>query len=74
MFKRRRPDGRENLVASAALETLRTRAGGEAAMAALAALVPGWRAERHGAIRLINLERRARFARPFDLTSLRGAN
>lgn len=71
MFWKRKPNGRESIVAAATLESMIEREGREAApppgMAALAALAPDigpWRERREGVIRLINLERRARFARP----------
>ncbi|MEF3366306.1 hypothetical protein V3H18_07145 [Methylocystis sp. 9N] len=70
MFRKRKLNGRESIVAAAALESMNEREGREAAppgMAALAALAPGmrsWRETRRGVIRLIDLERRARFARP----------
>ncbi|MCC3247066.1 hypothetical protein LG047_17365 [Methylocystis sp. WRRC1] len=66
MNHRRRPNGRENIVASKALEELKTRESREAEMATLAAIIPGtaaWRNNKRGAIRLIDLERRARFSR-----------
>lgn len=71
MFRKRKPNGRESIVAAATLESMIEREGREAApppgMAALAALAPGmgsWREKHRGVIRLIDLERRARFARP----------
>lgn len=66
MLKKRRPSGRENIIASAALEDLQARERRDAGMRALAARAPVtvWTAERARAIRLIDLERRARFARP----------
>lgn len=66
MSRKRRPNGRDNIVASAALEALNARAAREAEMAAPPALVPGaaaWRNNNRSAIRLIDLERRARFTR-----------
>jgi len=75
MFHKRRPNGREGVVAGAALESMAEsesrEAGPPPGLAALAALAPGmgasldsWRDKRQGVIRLIDLERRARFARP----------
>lgn len=62
----RRPNGRDSIVASGALEELKAREIREAEMAGLAAFIPGtvaWRKNGQRAIRLINLERRARFSR-----------
>ncbi len=62
----RRPSGREIGVVNAALDKIKTRESAEAEMKALSALVPataGWANNRRGAIRLIDLERRARFTR-----------
>ena len=70
MFRKRRPSGRESVVAGATLESLieRERAQGHApGMAALAAIVPAtplWHGNDQRVIRLIDLERRARFSRP----------
>ncbi|CCJ05469.1 hypothetical protein [Methylocystis sp. SC2] len=69
MFRKRSPSGRESVVAGATLESLieRERAQGHApGMAALAAIVPArlWRGNDQRVIRLIDLERRARFSRP----------
>lgn len=75
MFRKRKPNGRESIVAVATLESMIARESREAApppgMAALVALSPdvdsrmdSWRDKRQGVIRLIDLERRARFARP----------
>ncbi|MCQ4191268.1 hypothetical protein [Methylocystis suflitae] len=69
MFRKRSPSGRESVVAGATLESLieRERAQGHApGMAALAAIVPTplWRGNDQRVIRLIDLERRARFSRP----------
>jgi hypothetical protein len=71
MFRRKKPSARESVVAAATLESLieceSRQAVNAPGMAALVALVPGttaWRENRQGVIRLIDLERRARFARP----------
>lgn len=72
MFRRKKPSGRDCVLAGATLDSLMEsdslQAGNAPGMAALAALVPGaavWRREnRRSDIRLIDLERRARFARP----------
>lgn len=63
--RRRRPDGRDNLAASATLEKLKEREIREVEAEASSALFFGTvrRDDPRGAIRLINLERRARFAR-----------
>lgn len=66
MMRKRRPSGRESLVASAALEAMNGRETRHREAAELSAFVPGtatWSGSNRGAIRLINLERRARFAR-----------
>lgn len=71
MFRKRKPNGRESVVAGATLESLiegeRTQPGHAPGMAALAALAPATSLS-HGndqrVIRLIDLERRARFSRP----------
>lgn len=70
MPTRRRPSGRESVLASVTLEDISTRARRDAGLQALAALAPcaplaatlAWSEPR--AIRLIDLERRARFGRP----------
>lgn len=62
----RRPSSRESGVDNATLDTIKTRETAEAEMKRLSALVPataGWANNRRGAIRLIDLERRARFTR-----------
>lgn len=71
MFRKRKPSGRESLLAGATLESLIEREHAppchSPGMAALAAIVPGtalWRDKDHRVIRLIDLERRARFSRP----------
>jgi len=71
MFRKRKPSGRESLLAGATLESLIEREdalpGHSPGMAALAAIVPAtalWRAKDQRVIRLIDLERRARFSRP----------
>jgi len=71
MFRKRKPSGRDSVVAGATLESLnareRTRPGEAPGMAALAAIVPAaplWRDNDQRVIRLIDLERRARFSRP----------
>ncbi|MBM3578551.1 MAG: hypothetical protein FJX40_13080 [Alphaproteobacteria bacterium] len=71
MFRKRKPSGREGVVAGAALQSLIKRedahTGPAPGMAALAAIVPGtavWRGSDQRVIRLIDLERRARFSRP----------
>lgn len=72
MFRRKKPSARESVLAGATLESLMEseslQAGNAPGMAALAALIPSaaiWRREnRRGDIRLIDLERRACFARP----------
>ncbi len=71
MFRRKKPSARESVLAGATLESLIERESRQAVnapgMAALVALVPGtiaWRENRRGDIRLIDLERRARFSRP----------
>ncbi|MFO1101914.1 MAG: hypothetical protein U1E20_03295 [Methylocystis sp.] len=71
MFRKRKPSGRESVVAGATLESLnkreRPQSGHAPGMAALAARTPA-RPQSHGndqrVIRLIDLERRARFSRP----------
>lgn len=66
MIPKRRPDGRESVLAGAALEALTAREREEDEMARLAALSPrvdAWRDNRRNAIRLIDLERRAQFSR-----------
>jgi len=66
MTQRRRPNGRDNIAATATLEQLKAHESREMEMAALASLIPGtaaWRNDNRGAIRLIDLERRARFSR-----------
>lgn len=69
MTRLKRPSGRERALAHAALETLKkderrereiVASGGALALAPVAAI---WRGAERGAIRLIDLERRARFAR-----------
>ncbi len=70
MFRKRKPSGRESVVAGATLESLiereRAQPGHAPGMAALAAIVPTplWRGNDQRVIRLIDLERRARFSRP----------
>ncbi|MGJ0452865.1 MAG: hypothetical protein ACR65T_06490 [Methylocystis sp.] len=70
MFRKRSPSGRESVVAGATLESLIEREhaqpGHAPGMAALAAIVPAplWRGNDQRVIRLIDLERRARFSRP----------
>jgi hypothetical protein len=71
MFRKRKPSGRESVVAGATLESLnkreRPQSGHAPGMAALAARTPT-RPQSHDndqrVIRLIDLERRARFSRP----------
>jgi hypothetical protein len=65
MVRKRRPSGRENIVAGSMLETMREQETREKDVA-LSSVLSGmaeWRGARRGVIRLINLERRARFAR-----------
>ncbi|TLG79221.1 hypothetical protein [Methylocystis sp. B8] len=71
MFRKRKPSGRESVVAGATLESLMKREDAQPShapgMAALVAIVPGtalWRENDQRVIRLIDLERRARFSRP----------
>ena len=71
MFRKRKPSGKESVVAGATLESLiegeRAQPGHAPGMAALAAIVPSkplWRGNDQRVIRLIDLERRARFSRP----------
>lgn len=71
MFRKRKPSGKESVVAGATLESLiereRAQPGDAPGMAALAAIVPAtrlWRGDDQRVIRLIDLERRARFSRP----------
>ncbi len=71
MFRKRKPSGRDSVVAGATLESLnereRPQPGHAPGMAALAAIVPAaplWRGNDQRVIRLIDLERRARFSRP----------
>ncbi|MFO1125942.1 MAG: hypothetical protein U1E25_12170 [Methylocystis sp.] len=71
MFCKRKPSGRDSVVAGATLESLnqreRAQPGHAPGMAALAAIVPTaplWRGNDQRVIRLIDLERRARFSRP----------
>lgn len=61
----KRPNGREGALARAALAALKAREEREndVAASAVSALAPMWRGAQQGAIRLIDLERRARFAR-----------
>ncbi|PPD41675.1 MAG: hypothetical protein CTY15_13265 [Methylocystis sp.] len=68
MTRHRRPTGRESALAQAALETLKQEETRENEIAATAPLriapvAAIWRSAGRGAIRLIDLERRARFAR-----------
>ncbi len=71
MFRKRKPSGKESVVAGATLESLIegecAQPGHAPGMAALAAIVPStplWRGNDQRVIRLIDLERRARFSRP----------
>ncbi|MGD9543511.1 MAG: hypothetical protein AB7F41_03825 [Methylocystis sp.] len=71
MFRKRKQNGRESVVAGATLKSLTkreaTQPGHAPGMAALAAIVPTtslWRGSDQRVIRLIDLERRARFSRP----------
>jgi hypothetical protein len=71
MFRKRKPSGKERVVAGATLESLiegeRAQPGHAPGMAAPAAIVqstPLWRGNDQRVIRLIDLERRARFSRP----------
>jgi hypothetical protein len=71
MFRKRKPSGRENVVAGATLESLNEREralpGHAPGMAALAARAPAKtpsQGNEQRVIRLIDLERRARFSRP----------
>jgi hypothetical protein len=71
MFRKRKPSGKESVVAGATLESLieheRVQPRDAPGMAALAAIVPAtrlWRGDDQRVIRLIDLERRARFSRP----------
>ncbi|MBI1980558.1 MAG: hypothetical protein HYS63_03165 [Methylocystis sp.] len=71
MFCKRKPSGRESVVAGATLESLIEReraqpghAPGMAALAALAPATPLSRGNDQRVIRLIDLERRVRFSRP----------
>jgi len=69
MFRKRKPSGQESVVAGATLESLnareRVQPNHAPGMAALAAIVqrPLWPANDQRVIRLIDLERRARFSR-----------
>ncbi|QGM99443.1 hypothetical protein [Methylocystis parvus] len=67
-MQKKRPSGRDCALAQSALETLKERERREqelvaSASPAIAPVVAMWRDARKGAIRLIDLERRARFAR-----------
>jgi hypothetical protein len=67
-MKRKRPSGRDCALAQSTLEKMNEREGREQeafawANPAIAPVVAIWRDGRSGAIRLIDLERRARFAR-----------
>ncbi|MGD9657317.1 MAG: hypothetical protein AB7U61_06695 [Methylocystis sp.] len=71
MFRKRKPSGRESVVAGATLESLNERdhaqTGHAPGMAALAAIGPATllpQGNEQRVIRLIDLERRARFSRP----------
>lgn len=71
MFVKRKPSGRESVVAGATLESLKKRerpqpghAPGLAALAARASAKPLSCGNDQRVIRLIDLERRARFSRP----------
>ncbi|MBL1257038.1 hypothetical protein JJT62_09380 [Methylocystis sp. Sn-Cys] len=66
--KKRRPSGRDCVLAGAALSSLKERERHERKIMASAApmiapVVAMWRDAQQSGIRLINLERRARFAR-----------
>lgn len=66
MIRKRWPNGRENLIAGSALESIKESESREREAAGLSALFPVKAARpdnSRGAIRLINLERRARFSR-----------
>lgn len=63
MSGRTRPDGWKCVLAQAALSTLKEKERHEREMAFGSMLAPALRGVAHGAIRLIDLERRARFAR-----------
>lgn len=65
MSGKTRPNGRNCMLAQAALATLNEQESREKEVAAIPALAlaPVWREAKDGAIRLIDLERRARFAR-----------
>jgi hypothetical protein len=67
-MKRKRPSGRDCALAQSTLEKINEREGHEqdvfaSANSAVAPVVAIWRDGRSEAIRLIDLERRARFAR-----------
>lgn len=66
MIRNRRPGGHESVVAEATLEKLEAKDARERELAGLTAFMPEaarWRDSPRAAIRLINLERRARFSR-----------
>ena len=66
MMRKKRPSGRDSLVAGATLEAMTGRETRVREVEELTAYIPGaraWSGVQRGAIRLINLERRARFAR-----------